>query len=608
MCGIVGGVGKGLKQFISSNISLLDQRGPDSKGIIDFTNNLVMGATRLAMTDPHPRSNQPMIENLTKNALVFNGEIYNFRELKMKLIKAGHQFFTESDTEVLLKLLSLNGKRILSQLEGMFAFGFYNKSENTFTIARDFLGKKPLYYAVNSSHFIFGSQINIIKKYLKKTTLDESTMSSYLKLGYVLDPRTMFREIKSVQPGESLVFDLETNSIIRRDSYFPESITHASSESIPTLMQRSILERTTGHKSFALSMSGGVDSTIIAFEAARLGLNFEAYSMRWENSDKDRYNQDSNAAKLICQKLGIKLNVVDMPKINTLEDELGKFIEAIGEPNSNPSGVSMMSLYERISSDSNRLVLTGDGSDEIFGGYTRYSSLNKFRIIPRIDSNSVLNYFILNSSKFKKISSISARIATASNPVSWYYWHQLADELYLRKLFPNYKLQKLKILDNPYINLIDSKNVVASLMSKDLKIWLPMESNTKLDRISMYHSIEARSPFQSEVLIGKALIEMKRYQFQRLEKKILFDNYPVLRTLPINQIKQGFLSPLGHWLRNNHDLVSSSLQYLNLNFDFNETQLKILKNSAIVGDYHSFRFLWSLIVLVKWHQTYSSSN
>jgi asparagine synthase (glutamine-hydrolysing) len=606
MCGIAGGLGLGIRGHLESNLNLLNRRGPDSHGLVHLQNNLTLGATRLAMTDPHPRSNQPMIENSTKNVLVFNGEIYNFQELKRKLIKTGHQFFTESDTEVLLKLLSFYGKESINQLEGMFALGFYDNDENTFTIARDFLGKKPLYYSVSSNHFIFSSQVDIIKKYLKKTTLDESTMSSYLKLGYVLDPRTMYKEIKSVQPGESLVIDLESNLIVSRDSYTPERITHASSESIPNLIKSSIIERTTGHASFAVSMSGGVDSTIIAYEAATLGLNFEAYTMRWENSDKARYNQDSNAAKLICQKLGVKLNVVDMPRINTLEDELTKFIGAIGEPNSNPSGVSMMSLYNRISSDANRLVLTGDGSDELFGGYTRYSTLRKFRTIPRVGSNLISNYLMLNSSKFKRISSFSALSASAINSVSWYYWHQLVDDLYLRKLYPSYKLQKIELLDNKYVNLInDSKNTVASLMSKDLKIWLSMESNTKLDRVSMYHSIEARSPFQAEALIGKALIEMRKYQFRRLDKRVLTDNYPVLKTLPVNQTKLGFLSPLGHWLRNNPQLISDSLQYLSLNFDFNKEQLINLSNSAEKGDYHSFRFMWSLIVLAKWHQNHS---
>jgi len=606
MCGIAGGIGLGIRDHLESNLKLLIRRGPDSHGLIYLPNNLALGANRLAMTDPHPRSNQPMIENSTKNVLVFNGEIFNFQELKKKLIKAGHQFFTESDTEVLLKLLSFYGKESINQLEGMFALGFFNNNENTFTIARDFLGKKPLYYSVSSNHFIFSSQVDFIKKYLKKTTLDESTMSSYLKLGYVLDPRTMYKEIKSVQPGEALVIDLESNLIISRDSYTPKRITHTSCESIPNLIKSSIIDRTTGHESFALSMSGGVDSTIIAYEAACLGLNFEAYTMRWENSDKARYNQDFNAAKLICQKLGVKLNVVDMPKINTLSDELTKFIRAIGEPNSNPSGLSMMSLYNRISSDANRLVLTGDGSDEIFGGYTRYSTLSKLRTIPRVRSNLISNYLILNSSKFKIISSFSALSASSISSIAWYYWHQLADDLYLRKFYPSYMVQKIELLDNDYVNLMnDNKNSVASLMSKDLKIWLSMESNPKLDRVSMYHSIEARSPFQAEALIGKALIEMRKYRFRRLEKRVLIDNYPVLKTLPVNQTKLGFLSPLGHWLRNNPELISESLQYLSLNFDFNRKELINLSSSAEKKDYRSFRFMWSLIVLAKWHQNHS---
>jgi hypothetical protein len=169
-----------------------------------------------------------------------------------------------------------------------------------------------------------------------------------------------------------------------------------------------------------------------------LGLNFEAYTMNWKDSDKPRYNQDSEAAKLICKKLGIKFNSVEMPPLNTLDDQLSKYINAIGEPNSNPSGISMMSLYDQISKDKIRLVLTGDGSDEIFGGYERYKILDRFSRVPSIPSNIISDIILFNSSKFKISSKLAAIMSAPSNSSSWYFWHQLADNLYLKKFYEDF--------------------------------------------------------------------------------------------------------------------------------------------------------------------------
>ncbi len=603
MCGIIGGVGDGVKNYIQSNLYMLKNRGPDSNGSVTFENGLTLGATRLAMTDPHPRSNQPMLDGQTGCALVFNGELYNFRKLKKELANKNVKFFTESDTEVLLKAIAFYGVEYVSKIEGMFSFGFYDPKKNTLVLARDFLGKKPLYYSKGKNFFIFSSQVDVIKKFLMQVNIDNVTLTTYLKLGYILDPRTMYKEINAVQPGEVIVLDLSHVKIMHQKVHLPDAFLRPQKETISNLVRSSINERVTGHNKFAISMSGGIDSTIIAIESVNLGLNFEAYTMNWKDSDKPRYNQDSEAAKLICKKLGIKFNSVEMPPLNTLDDQLSKYINAIGEPNSNPSGISMMSLYDQISKDKIRLVLTGDGSDEIFGGYERYKILDRFSRVPSIPSNIISDIILFNSSKFKISSKLAAIMSAPSNSSSWYFWHQLADNLYLKKFYEDFCFKNYDLFNNDANLQILGKNFrVERLMQMDFKVWLAMESNSKLDRISMNYSIEARCPFQSEKLISKAKSELSNFEFHKLEKKILIDQYPELKFLPTNRSKLGFMSPLGHWLRGNNGLVLDSLKYLESNFNFNQNELLRLSKSAIRKNYSEFRFVWNLIVLARWSQ------
>ena len=165
MCGILGMVGKNSANFVSRNIDSLEKRGPDSKNVVHVSDFLSLGATRLAMVDRHVRSDQPLMDE-SGNLIIFNGEIYNYLNLKKTLSNSGVSFYTESDTEVLLKLLTFEGDKAITKLQGMFAFAFYNKKDNTILLARDFLGKKPLYYTIVNQQFVFSSSLNIVKSAL----------------------------------------------------------------------------------------------------------------------------------------------------------------------------------------------------------------------------------------------------------------------------------------------------------------------------------------------------------------------------------------------------------------------------------------------------------
>jgi asparagine synthase (glutamine-hydrolysing) len=602
MCGIIGFLGKNSQKYVTQALPKMALRGPDNQGILSIKENLTFGASRLAMTDPHPRSNQPMQNKENGDVIVFNGEIYNFPELKVRLIKLGIKFNTESDTEVLLKSLGIFGIEILPDLEGMFSFVYYSKKHNSMYLARDYLGKKPLYFYLKNDRFYFASQINLIKDWIGSVEINSESLVNYLSLGYVIDPQTMYTDILSVAPGTVKILDLKLIKFTKELNFIPKSIRQPIEKPVRELLGSSVLERTAGHSNFAISLSGGVDSTVIALLASDYGLKFNAFTMRWLDSDKRRYNYDFESAALIAKKLGISFHSVDGPHYREIPDLLLKFVSRMEEPNSNPTGLSMLNLYSQISQAGIRLALTGDGSDEIFGGYERYSHMKKISFSPNLESKLIQKMVLNYRDKFKLLSKIGLSMTPPNSIISWLYWQQISNRKNLIKDCDMTSLQNFEIDIGDLSKIFFTKdNLVALNMFRDLKTWLVMESNRKLDRVSMAFSVEARSPFQSEKVIGAAYRLMAKDDFKKLGKSNLLDSFPELSTLPINNRKMGFMSPVGHWLRNNPNMIFDSINYLKHNLNFDGKLLDQLAISPQQKKYSDFSVLWNLVVLSNWH-------
>lgn len=600
MCGIVGGLGPKTYEYIHFNLNLLHHRGPDSSGILRLDNGLTLGATRLAMTDPLERSNQPMIDPKTNNILILNGEIYNFKALKHELISLGFGFDTESDTEVALKYLVKYGPEGMRNFEGMFALSYFDSRINKLYLARDYLGKKPLYYSIGHDYFIFCSRIELIRKFLNKLTLDEKSISTYLSFGYVMDPLTMYKEIKSLEPGNFLTIDLKSGVIEKKTHFFPRSMFVSNEKSISETLTNALIQRVEGHKEFALSLSGGIDSSILLMKSIELQLNVCPFTLRWSNSDKKRYNIDSDIAIKVTKMLKKDLEVVDMPESKYIPELLTEFVRAMDEPNANPTGVSMMVLYNAIKKAGHRLVITGDGSDEIFGGYERYNLTKKLDHFPKL--NSPLNRKLLNVYSHKNmLTKIAVLLAPPSSQEYWMYWHVAANFKKIKQIFD--PIQKIELEDwtEDLDKLFTNKSSGAkNLMFRDLKIWLAMESNKKLDRVSMWHSVEARSPFQSENVINIGYKNMEKFKFKYTNKELLKFEFPQINQLPLSQRKMGFISPLGHWLRENQFFVDQSISNISNLLPLNKKKLRNLSYAAKKGNFQEFKLLWSLVVLNSW--------
>jgi asparagine synthase (glutamine-hydrolysing) len=609
MCGIVGSL------FVPKGASWVDEqtknihlRGPDSQIVKEVNSNLCMGVARLAMTDPHPRSNQPMIDAETGDVISFNGEIYNFREIRRDLESRKVRFQTESDTEVLLKFLTFYRLESLEKLNGMFAFAFYSKSHNKVYLSRDKLGKKPLYFENNSDSFRWSSSLDSFKGENDRSSISDLALTQFLSLGYLLDPTTTKPEIKSVMPGEILEISLDSRRI-RKSSFLEQnSSIEEGTCSLRKLLSESVADRIEGHQKVAVSLSGGVDSSIIAIELGKNCDQATAFTARWSDSDKQRYNLDSDVAHSVSSKLGLRIESVEMIQTSEVEEELKKFLFALEEPNNNPSGVSMLKLYSAIASSGHRLALTGDGSDEIFGGYARHLAVTRVPNFLQLKAKNLGRCIFADSRKTKSnVSKILATQISRKSPLSWLNWHWTFTPLELSRLLsPAISMQLIsEVMVNSVAsieNLPKDLNSPQAIMVRDHQVWLAMESNRKLDRISMHYSIEARSPFQDDRVINWANSYMDVHKHKKLSKIALWEQYPELKTLGVRSDKAGFTSPVGHWLRANPALVRSSLEFLSRDERFNPTELHYLTDAPQRGKYRELMQLWSLVVLATWLQ------
>ncbi len=605
MCGILGVANvPDMRTWTNTEVKRLERRGPDHQGTVHFDNILSMGVARLAMTDPLPRSNQPMMDSKTGSALSFNGEIYNYKQLRSEMEKDGTEFRTSSDTEVLLNLLLQEEEKAIQKLNGMFSFAFYNKQKNYLILARDSLGKKPLYFMCerNGNGLSWSSSIETLHRRQKNRSLDNQSIFSYLTLGYTIDPRTPYSDISAVLSGHYIKIKLPNFSINQVPFSFAGQTDPKTS--LRENLELAVKDRIDNHKSVAISLSGGLDSSIVAFEASKSNTNVHGYSAVWKDSDKERYNADSINAKKFAEKIGIKFTAVEMPTTGELRKWISVFNDSMEEPNSNPTGISMACLYEAIKKDGHRLVLTGDGADEIFGGYPRYNALSKLPNILQL--NCKITDKILETSRETAPSSLIKILisqSSSNNVHKWLHWHWnfTADEA--SNLMKSDEKQGFYSSIEEILNQSNKNNVndLARIMSMDSNVWLNMESNRKLDRISMFNSIEARSPFEDDRLVRKARELMTKSNYKLINKEILATEYPEVTVHLKQQTKVGFVSPVGHWLRGNPDLVQESLDYLEKTFNFNLNMMTKIQQGINKGEYRRIMQTWSLVVLADWH-------
>lgn len=553
MCAVFGIIGEYDESRAKKALSLLAHRGPDFCGITQ-RENLFFAHQRLSIIDTKDHSNQPLKHE--KILLSFNGEIYNFKELKQELT---HEFVfkTQSDTEVIIAAYLKWGIEFVTHLRGMFVIALLD--DNTLYLFRDRLGKKPLFY-IHGKAFIFASEIKAIVPFLQKIEMDEDALLSYLSFLAPTPPFTFFKNIKKLAAGEYLTFK-DGHAEVKR--YFdlldtkPNIITDRDEaiDMLENLLEESINIRLNSDVPMASLLSGGIDSATINAYALKNGVTLQTYTLGYEGFAK--YDERANA-KESAELLGLKNQEIIISQDDFIEAS-EKVFTSLDEPLNDPAAVPLYLLFEHIKKDGYKVVLSGEGSDELFLGYKQYFEYLDVESASKLaNKNWLKNYFHSNFSmnreweRYKRVFDSTLLFRTIGESFS----DLQKNALMRRNVRDNESLKYIMSYRERFENSLHTdESIWYSYI--DLNLFQAEHFLTKLDRVSMAHSIESRTPFLDHKLACAVFsIDPKlRYEdgvSKALLKKIVKGH---LHEKILSRKKKGFSNPYMEYLVNSKKIT-----------------------------------------------------
>ncbi len=585
MCGINGFNFKDLN-LIKKMMALTESRGPDNQDYFE-AEEYTVSHNRLSIIDPDKRSNQPYyFKNLV---LSFNGEIYNYIEIKNKLISKGYSFETTSDTEVIIKLFDLEGKNSFKELSGIFSISIYDLNRKKLYLVRDIVGVKPLYYHFdsNTKNFIFSSLINSILIYVKKKQLNQDALNSYANFNRNDYRETFFKNIFKVLPGELVEVN---NGNYKRTKILNFNFDRKKNEKeLTNDISKNFSNQFLSDVPVALSLSGGYDSNIVLQELLKnKGTNFTNYSVTFKDASK--FQEDHKVAKKISNYYGVKFNSIEVSS-KDFKDNAEKIIDIVEEPTGNQNSISNIILSNNVSE---KVLFSGDGGDEVFTGYNRYRSIYILSLFIKI------NFFKNINLNFKNRNIKRLFIKNSRNLYLSFSEQNIFKNA--QNVYKNFKMINDKDLDQILNHTldIDSYPNLSNSMFHDLDTWVPNDILIRNDKIYANKGIEARVPFLDKNIIEDYLMlnDFKKYGIFFKSKNILIKNYKNLSKLILKK-KMGFISPFASWLRQEiydfgKDVLSK--QYYDssniINFDFCQKLLEKHKK-----EYCDPYLIWNLISL-----------
>lgn len=605
MCGIVGfnWEDKALVRKMADKIS---HRGPDDSGY--YTDkNISLGHRRLSIIDLSERGHQPMLNENNKIAVVFNGEIYNYKILKENLEKKGHKFQSSSDTEVIIHGYEEYGEKICSLLEGMFAFAIWDVRSKKLLLARDRIGKKPLYYYFKNGKLIFGSEIKSMLLYDEiSRKIDSQCLSDYLELRYSPGNRTMFEEIRKIEPGTYLTL-CNSKIEVRRHWDLPKLTdkNKPSEEKVDAFIESAVKKRLMSDVPIGVFLSGGLDSSTIVAYMSRFANKINTFSVGFgDNTDETRY------ARLIAERFSTNHQEIRLD--SDILSALPKIVWHFDEPLADPASLPTYFLCGEVSKKV-KVALSGEGGDETFGGYDTFNYINKLRMVgnmPKILSRHVAGKSVSAISNLfeypnKQILKLGSEIL--KNPSNL--------EENQKKLFylPFDKEDKSLLLQDNVKKGINLSAPIEGYLRKTnnpwnntieyyFKEWLPNDLLMKVDKMSMAHGLEVRTPFLDSDLIDYFFgldnkQKINRHLFRKVVSKVLPGEI-------MRRKKQGFTLPLSNWFLKKEfsDRMMPQLDDLSRRKLFkDEPYRKIVNNPKAFRNDHR---MWVLLNLELWNKIY----
>jgi len=604
MCGIAGIVS--FDQTVQSKTlqrmaAAIAHRGPDG-GSIYHSPTAGFAFRRLAVLDPDPRAMQPMTSADGRYVLVFNGEIYNFRELKKEL--PDQPWHTTGDTEVLLAALIVWGAGALAKLSGMFALALWDRQERTLRLARDAMGQKPLYYATLPDGIAFASELPALQPVEGwDRTINHSALGDYLRFGYVNAPATIYNGVRQLEPGAFMSFDADrtANPAGTQQWFDCNAISEESSPNVRTLVEEAVKEQLVSDVPLGVFLSGGIDSSIMALCARKQG-PVQTFSIGF---DDPRYDE-TRYAREVAKHLGTQHH--EFRVTPNAAKELPRLAVLFGEPFGDSSALPTSALA-RETRRHVTVALSGDGGDELFGGYDRYRAMT------------------LNLKPFRPLAPLGRRFAGGhpKSPVT-----RVGRLIRAAKLNDGQRYRHLVgIFDEPQVQALlphadgdhaylatwhamrRTRSPAETALAMDRVTYLPGDLLTKVDRCSMRFNLEVRSPFMDQRIIRLAAGLKTRDLFRGGKKRLLREAFA--KDLPASVFgrqKMGFAVPIGEWFRNSlremlRDNVLNPSGFCRNHLRANVVEQLVEEHER--GIDHTQR-LYALLMLELWHSSYPSPS
>jgi asparagine synthase (glutamine-hydrolysing) len=629
MCGIHGYVS--LREKVDPRLldrmgATLRHRGPDDVGVfIDDEGgvSIGLGHRRLSIIDLSHAGRQPMGNEDESVWVTFNGEIYNFRELRTELEAKGHRFRSSSDTEVIVHLYEDAGLRCLDRLKGMFAFALWDKRKKTLLLARDRIGKKPLHYMVHPNGIVFASEIKALLRHpLVSREIDLESLSKYLTFEYVPAPNSIFKVVKKIEPGHYLIYRDGAASSYRYwdipllDNPVAYRTEGEYVEELRDILARAVRSRLVADVPVGVFLSGGIDSSLIAAVTAKADRDVVCFSIGFDEASFD----ESSYARTVAESLGVK-HELRVFSVNELIQSIFMLPEILDEPLADAS-ILPTYLLSRFTAQRVKVALSGDGGDELFAGYPTYQA---HKLVTYYDS---LPGFV--KSALKSVASrlpvshtnISADFkvkqflkgAGVSSEIRFFIWMGAFIESEKRNLLSARVRAELGN-HNTYEDLF--RHINDSRLTKDLerilylsaKLYLQDGVLVKVDRASMANSLEVRCPMLDQEFVEFASGLPIFYKLNGFKTKYLLKKAArgMIPDDTIDRPKKGFGPPIARWFTGElRDFLLDYLseQRLKRQGLFNYAYVRHLIDDHLNKNSDNRKLLWPLLVFQVWYERY----
>jgi asparagine synthase (glutamine-hydrolysing) len=595
------------EESISVMNEAIKHRGPDYDEVRKVSGSCVLGHVRLSIIDMSSASHQPMTSECGRYSIVFNGEIYNYREIKSKL---GLTTKSTGDTEVLLEAIAKNGLSILPEINGIFAFALYDNKTNTLTLARDRFGVKPAYFAETNDLLYFSSEIKGLTSIdAIEQIFDDSGVSDFLTFLCLPEDKTFFKNIYKIKPGEVITFaenGEKTSKIFMEAIAENSSLGSVTEQELGREFAETVVRQSVADVPLGLFLSGGVDSNGILSALLDNNIRPSAYTAYFE-SEHDSYSSEIDCVERVAQVHDISLNKVEITR-KSFWAELDQVIYCQDEPLADPVSIPVYFLSKQVKKNGEKVIHVGEGADELFFGYEAWRKMEILQHLqyPQELFNKLKIKWLFIPLSFLRIF-LPTRYAEAWRRFFWglpLFWGgtdaltydekvQIGVNRALLKKTDLYVLESYSKFENKFKDKAPNK----WMSYFDLKIRLPELMLMRVDKMAMAHGVEARVPFLDNQLADRAWnipIEKKR---NKVSMKCIFKK--ALASKIDDSIlyapKQGFNAPAEEWCIESKEEVLLEIK----KFCVNTGTLNYDGIRALCAA--KPRHLWRLFVLARWH-------